>query len=197
MGIVSEPWGEGKGLVATHYRDTGTGVDRRPGEAVGTSGGPAETRGASGTRRADARGVQGWGRDLARPEDSDDAQAPRVAHRALADVHAREAEDEGGHGLGPRSSLRRHRGEEGPTPRQLGRAPSVGEEPEVADPDEAAREDVEEKPLEELRRRQGHRFQAVSSGVVPPPEAHPVGDHADQPVIGDRHAVGLPVGRQV
>ena len=76
MGIVSEPWGEGKGLVATHYRDTGTGVDRGPGEAVRASGGPAETRGASGTRRADAREVQGWGRDLARPEDSDDAQAP-------------------------------------------------------------------------------------------------------------------------
>ena len=38
-------------------------------------------------------------RDLARPEDGDDSQAPRVAHRALADVHARQAEQEGGHGL--------------------------------------------------------------------------------------------------
>ena len=63
----------------------------------------------------------------------------------------------------------------------------------MADADEAAREDVEEKPLKELRRRQGHRFQAVSSGVVPPSEVHLAGVHADQPVIGDRHAVGLPV----
>jgi len=102
--------------VATHYRDTGTGVDRGPGEAVRASGGPAETRGdtrhrpaahrgaetrgASGTRRADSRGVQGWGRDVVRPEEGDDSQAPRVAHRALADVHARHAEHEGGHGLG-------------------------------------------------------------------------------------------------
>ena len=44
--------------------------------------------------------VQGGGREVARPEDGDEAQAPRVAHRALADVHARQAEHEGGHGLG-------------------------------------------------------------------------------------------------
>ena len=32
---------------------------------------------------------------MARPEDGDEAQAPRVAHRALLDVHARQAEQEG------------------------------------------------------------------------------------------------------
>jgi len=111
----------------------------------------------------------------------------------------------GGHGIGPRSSLRRHRGEEGPTPRECGCAPSVGEEPEVADADEAAREDLEEEATEELGGRERHRPHAVPPGGVFPPacrepsrtETHPVGVHADQPVIGDGHAVGLPVGRQV
>ncbi len=103
MGIVSEPWGQGKGLVTTNYRDT------------------------SG---------------------------------------------DGGHGLGRRGSFRRHGGEERPTPGQPGRAAPVGEEPEVADPDEAAGEDVEEKAREELLGRQDHRSQAIPPGVVPPPEAY-------------------------
>jgi hypothetical protein len=90
----------------------------------------------------------------------------------------------------------------------------VGEEPEVADlpvrctqtgAHEARREDVEEEAAEELGGRQCHRLDAVPSGVVFPPacrepsrtEAHLAGVHTDQPVIGDRHAVGLPFGRQV
>jgi hypothetical protein len=40
-------------------------------------------------------------REVARPEDGDDAQLPCVAHRALPDVHARHAEHRGGHGSGP------------------------------------------------------------------------------------------------
>ncbi len=71
------------------------------------------------------------------------AQAPRAAHRAPRDVYAGQAKHEGRHGFGRGGSLRRNRGEEGPTPCQLGRAAPVGEEPEVADPDEAAREDVD------------------------------------------------------
>jgi len=45
--------------------------------------------------------------------------------------------------LGCGGRLRRHRGEEGPAARELGRMAPVGEEPEVADPDEAAREDLD------------------------------------------------------
>ncbi len=47
------------------------------------------------------------------------------------------------------ASVPQNRGEERPTPGQLRRAAPVGEEPEVADPDEAVGEDLEEKPLEE------------------------------------------------
>jgi hypothetical protein len=39
------------------------------------------------------------GREGTRPEDGHDAQAARVAHRALPDVHARQAAQEDGHGL--------------------------------------------------------------------------------------------------
>jgi hypothetical protein len=92
---------------------------------------------------------------VARPEDGDEAQARRVAHRALADVHAREAEHEGGHGLGSCGRRRWHRREERSTPRELGCAPPVGEEPAVADPDEAARENVQEEAGRELGRREG------------------------------------------
>ena len=42
MGIVSEPWGEGKGLVATNYRDTSG--DRGWTEGQGRQSGPAEGR---------------------------------------------------------------------------------------------------------------------------------------------------------
>ena len=136
MGIVSEPWGEGKGLVTTkaqgHQRGggwtEGQGRQSEPPEGrrrhegthatVPPRTGGVETRGASGTPRADSRGVQGWGRDLVRPEGGDDAQAPRVAHRALADVHARQAEHEGGQGLGSCGRRRWHRREERSTPRE-------------------------------------------------------------------------------
>ena len=126
MGIVSEPWSEGKGLVATNYRDTSGNRGRTEGQGR-QSEPPAGRRRPAGTdtaapprgagrghdgqadrRRADSRGVQGGGREVARPEDGDEAQAPRVAHRALADVHARQAEHEGGHGLGSCGSGRWH-----------------------------------------------------------------------------------------
>jgi hypothetical protein len=65
-----------------------------------------------------------------------------AAHRALADVYARHPEHKGGHGLGSGGARRGRRREEGPTARELGGVPAVGEEAEVADPDEAAREHV-------------------------------------------------------
>ena len=198
--------------MATNYRDTSG--DRGWTEGQGRQSGPPEgRRRPEGTHAAAPPRGAGRGpapspsgdRDLARPEEGDDPQAPRVAHRALADVHARQAEHEGGHGLGSCGRGRWHRREERSTPRELGGAPSIGEEPEVADAHEAARENVEKEAAKELGGRQRHRPPAVSPGVVLPPacrepsrtEAHLAGVHADQPVIGDRHAVGLPVGRQV
>ena len=88
---------------------------------------------------------------MARPEDGDDPQAPRMAHRARFDVHARQAAHAGGHRLGRRGNGRRHRREERPAARELGPTPPVSEEAEVPDPDEAAREQVEQEAAEELR----------------------------------------------
>ncbi len=82
-----------------------------------------------------------------------------VAHRAPPDVHARQTEHEGGHELESCGSRRGLRREERSTPRWLGGAPAVGEEPEVADlpvrctqtgPDEAYREDVQEEAAKDL-----------------------------------------------
>ena len=130
---------------------------------------------------------------MARAEDGHAAQVPRVAHRAAGDVHARHAKHERGQGFGcggPRRGLRR---EEGPTPRQLGRAAPVGEEAEVADADEAGWEHVEEEAVEELLGRQDHRLQAIRVSVVSPLEAYLPHLESDQPVIGDGHT---PVPRQ-
>ena len=108
MGIVSEPWGEGKGLVATHYRDTSgnrgwtEGQGRRSGSPEGRGDPRGQRNAAGGLPRCLGLGPApspSRDRDLARPEDGDDPQASRVAHRALADVHACQAEQEGGHGL--------------------------------------------------------------------------------------------------
>ena len=66
----------------------------------------------------------------------------------------------------------------------------MGEEPEVADADEAVGEDVEEEADEELGGREGHGLDPVAVGVVRPPEA----DHAALQVheaVGDRHAMGV------
>ncbi len=76
----------------------------------------------------------------------------------------------------------------------------------MADPDEAAREDVEEKAREELGRREGHRLHPVPVRVVPPPEAHEALGQAHQAVVGEgdpmrvpaqvlQHLVGAPKGR--
>jgi hypothetical protein len=55
MGIVSEPWGEGKGLVATNYRDTGG--DRGWTEGQGRqSEAPAGRRRPEGTHATEGRG---------------------------------------------------------------------------------------------------------------------------------------------
>ena len=55
MGIVSEPWGQGKGLVATHYRDTSG--DRGWTEGQGRqSEAPAGRRRPEGTHATEGRG---------------------------------------------------------------------------------------------------------------------------------------------
>jgi len=77
---------------------------------------------------------------------------------AAGDVHTCEPPEEGGHGFWRGRGGWRRRPEEGPTAPDFVAAPAVREEPEVADPDEAGREDVEEEAPEELWGREGMLF---------------------------------------
>jgi len=87
---------------------------------------------------------------VARPEDGDELEATHTADGTLREVHPREPVYQDRHRLGRRGTGGRRHREQGPTHGQLGRAAPVGEEPEVPNADEAAREDVEEEPPEEL-----------------------------------------------
>jgi len=77
------------------------------------------------------------------------------------------------------------------TAREFGRAPPVRQEAEVADPNKAAQEDVEEKAIprpvagapEELRRRQRHPLDAVPVAIIFPPQANLAVVPTDQPVV--------------
>jgi hypothetical protein len=79
----------------------------RPSEGPGEShGGPTlpslRVRRGGGPERHAARArrtqevSRAGGKEVARPEDGDDSQAPRAAHPALPDVHVRRAAHEGG-----------------------------------------------------------------------------------------------------
>src|SRR5206468_1588703 len=83
-------------------------------------------------------------------------------------------------------------GEEVPTPRELGTTGAVGEEAEVANADKAVRDDVKEKATDEFLGRERHDLHAVAVGVVSPAEAHDSVGVADEPLVGDRDAVGVP-----
>ncbi len=88
----------------------------------------------------------------------------RTSHRASRDNHAHHAQHEGDNGLWSCGSRQGRRREECPIPRELGRAAPVGEEPEVADPDEARGEDVQEEPAEPA---QGSAMSVASSASQP------------------------------
>ena len=76
---------------------------------------------------------------MVRSEDGHDAQAARMAHRALLAVHPCQPLHQDGHGLGGRGRQRGGYREDRPAPCEFGRAPAVGEEPEVVDAHEAGR----------------------------------------------------------
>jgi len=126
----------------------------------------------------------------------DDHKVNKVATSRIAPaqpLHQR------GQRLGWARGRRRGLAEELAAARELGSAGAVRQEAEVADAHEARRENVEEEAAEELLSRERHRLHAVPPGVVLPPacrepsrtEADPTLVRADQPVIGDRHAVGV------
>src|SRR5207249_5707959 len=79
--------------------------------------------------------------------------------------------------------------EQGSAPRELDAACAVGQEAEVPDADEAARDDMEEKATDEFLGRERHDLHAGAVGVVSPAKAHEAVSVTDEPLVGDRHAV--------
>jgi hypothetical protein len=61
----------------------------------------------------------------------------------------------------------------------------------VADADEAVGDDVEEEAAEELVDREGHDLHAVPVGVVAPAKPDGAIGDGDEPIVGERDAVGV------
>jgi len=76
--------------------------------------------------------------------------------------------------------------------RQQRSASPVGEEAEVADAHEAARQQVEQKAAQELVDRQSHEALLVGVGGVSPAEGDVALLQGDESAVGDGDAVGVP-----
>jgi len=74
---------------------------------------------------------------------------------------------------------------------------SVGEEAEVADADEAARQQMQEEAAQKLIDGQIHDSLPVGVGGVPPAEADLAVGESDKPAVGDANAVGVGASFQV
>jgi len=68
---------------------------------------------------------------------------------------------------------------------------TVGEEAEVADAHEAARQQVQEEAAQELFDRQSHEPLLVAVSGISPAEGDVSGGESNQSVVGDRDAVGV------
>ena len=136
----------------------------------------------------DRHGARGRGR---RREDLGEAQPPLLADGAPFDVDPGEAEDQR-RGRFDRPGRRGGRlGQDLPAPRELGLAGTVGQEAKVSDADEPAGDDMEQEAANELLGVQRHHLHAVAVGVVLPAEAHAPVVEAEEPVVGEGHAVGV------
>jgi len=148
-----------------------------------------------GPAKARSRRVHDWDASRGRgrrDEDLGDAQPALLADGTAFDVDPGQPEHERGHGFGRGSERCWGLGEEVPAPRELGTTGAVGEEAEVANADKAVRDDVKEKATDEFLGRERHDLHAVAVGVVSPAEAHDALGVADEPLVGDRDAVGVP-----
>ena len=70
-------------------------------------------------------------------------------------------------------------------------SPPVGEEAEVADAHEAARQQVQQEAAQELIDRQSHEPLLVAVGGVAPAEGDVAVGESNQPAVGDGDAMGV------
>jgi hypothetical protein len=68
---------------------------------------------------------------------------------------------------------------------------AAGEETEVSDADEAARQHMQQKPTQELIDRQSQESLLVFMSGISPAKRNPVIHERDETAIGDRHAMGV------
>ena len=77
------------------------------------------------------------------------------------------------------------------TERQESGAPPIGQEPERADADKAAGQDVEQEAAQELLRTERHHSFLISVGIILPAESNLVVLESHEAVVGDGHAMGV------
>jgi len=160
------------------------------------SGGNGDTGRRHARKRADravcgrviscSRGQEWWRTELelGGGESFDDG------HRSAA-VGAAPERVRCGSGRGFRFVFRRSGVESGEAPWQQGGAPSVGEEAEVADADEALGEQVKKEATEKLIARDSHHFLLIVVGRVPPTKGDVAFVERNQSMIGDGDAMGV------
>jgi hypothetical protein len=70
-------------------------------------------------------------------------------------------------------------------------APAIGQEPERADADKAAGQDVEQEAAQELLRTERHHSLLIPVGIILPTESNLVMLESHEAVVGDGHAMGV------
>ena len=82
-------------------------------------------------------------------------------------------------------------GEQALTERQESSAPPIGLEPEKADADKAAGQDVEQETAQELLPTERHHSLLSPVGIILPAKGNPVPVEGHETVVGNGHAMGV------
>ena len=82
-------------------------------------------------------------------------------------------------------------GEQALTEGQESGAPPISQEPERADADQAAGQDVEQEAAQELLRTERHHSLLITVGIILPAESNLVMLESYEAVVGDGYAMGV------
>jgi hypothetical protein len=82
-------------------------------------------------------------------------------------------------------------GEQTLTQGQESGAPPIGQEPERADADKAAGQNVEQEAAQELLRTECHHSLLITVGIILPAESNLVMLESHESMVGDGHAMGI------
>ena len=82
-------------------------------------------------------------------------------------------------------------GEQALTEGQESGAPAIGQEPERANADKAAGQDVEQETAQELLRTERHYSLLITVGIILPAESNLVAVEGHEAGVGDGHAVSV------